>query len=50
MSIREMRERIVAFVDQECGKGATTEAIATAERLLGVTLSDSCRRFLSDFG
>ena len=50
MSVSEMRNRILAFNDKQCGQGATLAEIAAAERLLGVSFPESYRQFLSDFG
>ena len=50
MSISDMTNRLLAFNDKQCGRGATPEDIAAAERILGVSFTESYRHFLSDFG
>ncbi len=50
MSYQELRERIIAFSDKDCGTGATLTEIDRAEAFLGVTFSRSYRLFLQEFG
>jgi len=50
MSIREMFGRINSVVKKECGRGATDQEIADAERALSVRFPRSYRAFLSEFG
>jgi hypothetical protein len=50
MSIEEMRERIKAFDDKDCGHGATANEIGEAENALSVVFPQSYHRFLREFG
>lgn len=50
MSIAEMNDRIRLFADKQCGQGATSEEIATAESSLRVAFPKSYRSFLETVG
>jgi hypothetical protein len=50
MIFDDLQKRIIALQDKACGKGATTEEIATARAALGANFSRSYEQFLREFG
>lgn len=49
-SFSELEARLLRFSSREFGTGASADALAAAERALGVTIEGSYRRFLMRFG